>query len=84
MADQDDADDDEQQAGDAEPDAVHLLRVEHPDQVKNPREDHEDAEQDSDRIQRARRVEADDEPENQGERAKDERGLPRDSHHPGS
>ena len=45
------ANDDEQQAGDAEPDPVRLVRVENPDQVEDPGEDHEDAEQDCEHVQ---------------------------------
>jgi hypothetical protein len=45
------ANDDEQQAGDAEPDPVRLRRVENPDQVEDPGEDHEDAEQDCEHVQ---------------------------------
>ena len=68
MADQDDTDDDEHQAGDAEPDAVRFLGSN--TRIRwNPREDHENAEQDRDHVQRARRVQAHDDPEDQGQDA---------------
>jgi len=77
VADQDHADDDEQQAGDAEPDPVVFLRIENPDQVEDPGEDHEDAEQDREHVKRARRVEAHDDAEDQGQGAEEQRRLPR-------
>jgi signal transduction histidine kinase len=43
MADHDDADDDKQQAGQAQPYPVRFAGAEYADQVKDPREDHEDA-----------------------------------------
>ena len=53
MANQYHADDDVQEAGDTEPDAVLLSAVEHPYQVEDPRDDHEDADEDGDHVERA-------------------------------
>src|SRR5690348_9758343 len=77
MADQDDADDDQQQAADAEPYPVRFPAAEYPDEMEDPGTDHEDAEQDGDDVERPARVEAHDEPEDQRHGAEDDRRLPR-------
>jgi hypothetical protein len=53
VANQHHADDDVQEPGDPQPDAVLLSVVEHPDQVEEARDDHEDADQDGDHVERA-------------------------------
>ena len=76
MADQDDADDDKQQAGYAQPYPVRFVAVEYADQVEDPREDHQDADQDRDEVQRPVRVKAHDDPEDQCQHAENQRRLP--------
>ena len=60
VPDQHHAERDEEQAGDAQPEAVLRLPVSRPDQVEDPRKDHENAEQHRDHVQRAGRMEAHD------------------------
>jgi|GEM_PF-1714315 len=76
MADQDDADDDKQQAGQAQPYPVRFVRAEYADQVEDPREDHEDANHDRDEVQRPRRMKTHDDSEDQCQHAENQRRLP--------
>jgi hypothetical protein len=77
VADEHDAQHDEQQSGDDQPDPVGVRNGEHTDQVEDTRNDHKDAQQDRDHVQRPRRVKAHDEPENQRQRAEEDPCLPR-------
>jgi hypothetical protein len=80
VADQHHAERDEEQAGDAQPEAVPRRPVSRPDQVEDPRDDRGDADQDGEHAQRAVRMGGDDDPEDDRDQAEHQRRLPAVDH----